>query len=110
MKTLCLSPNRQLPYIFLVHTSFTILRLPVSQDTYLIDVREPNEVVQGMIPSAVNLPLTVLADSLHSAPEAFLARHGYEKPKTGQRIIFYCRSGMRSTSASDVAKRNGYTK
>ncbi|KAL9715735.1 hypothetical protein Ac2012v2_000177 [Leucoagaricus gongylophorus] len=78
-------------------------------DTYLIDVREPNEVIQGMIPSAVNLPLTVLGESLHSSPEVFLERHGYEKPKADQRVIFYCRSGMRSTSASDVAKRNGYT-
>ncbi|KXN84782.1 Putative thiosulfate sulfurtransferase, mitochondrial [Leucoagaricus sp. SymC.cos] len=86
--------------------------LPLTQsptpDTYLIDVREPDEVIQGMIPSAVNLPLTTLADSLHMAPEAFKARHGYDKPRKHQRVIFYCRSGKRSSSASDVAKRNGY--
>ncbi|KAJ3571340.1 hypothetical protein NP233_g3819 [Leucocoprinus birnbaumii] len=86
--------------------------LPITQsptpDTYLIDVREPNEVMQGMIPSAVNIPLTVLADSLHMSPESFFTKHGFNKPKTHQRVIFYCRSGMRSTSASDVAKRNGY--
>lgn len=66
--------------------------------------------MQGMIPSAVNLPLTVLADSLHLTPEAFREKHGYEKPKKDQRLVFYCRSGMRSTSACDVAKRNGFRK
>ncbi|KAG6832204.1 hypothetical protein H0H92_004169 [Tricholoma furcatifolium] len=78
-------------------------------ETYLIDVREPDEVIQGMIPSAVNLPLTVLGNSLHLDSTAFLEKHGFEKPSKDQQVIFYCRSGMRSTTASDVAKRNGYT-
>ncbi|KAJ7655053.1 Rhodanese-like domain-containing protein [Mycena polygramma] len=80
-----------------------------STESYLIDVREPDEVIQGMIPSAVNLPLSVLSNSLHLQPDAFKALHGFEKPKKSQELIFYCRSGKRSTSASDVAKRNGYT-
>ncbi|KAJ7169649.1 endoplasmic reticulum protein [Mycena filopes] len=80
-----------------------------SPDTYLIDVREPDEVIQGMIPSAVNLPLSVLSNSLNLLPDAFKATYGFEKPKKSQEVIFYCRSGKRSTSASDVAKRNGYT-
>lgn len=80
-----------------------------TQDLYLIDVREPGEVIQGMIPSAVNLPLSTLADSLHLSKLAFKAKHGFEKPKPDQEVIFYCRSGMRSSSASDIAKRNGYT-
>ncbi|KAJ7293348.1 Rhodanese-like domain-containing protein [Mycena rebaudengoi] len=80
-----------------------------SPDSYLIDVREPDEVIQGMIPSAVNLPLSVLSNSLHLQPDAFKAKHGFEKPKKTQEVIFYCRSGKRSTSASDVAKRNGFT-
>ena len=76
----------------------------------MIDVREPDEVLQGSIPSAVNLPLSELANSLHLSSEAFKARFGWEKPKASQEIVFYCRSGKRSTTASDVAKRNGYTK
>ncbi|KAJ6574871.1 Rhodanese-like domain-containing protein [Mycena capillaripes] len=78
-------------------------------DSYLIDVREPEEVIQGMIPSAVNLPLSVLSNSLHLQPDMFKAKHGFEKPKKSQEVTFYCRSGVRSSSASDVAKRNGYT-
>ncbi|KAJ7786070.1 endoplasmic reticulum protein [Mycena metata] len=80
-----------------------------SPETYLIDVREPDEVIQGMIPSAVNIPLSVLANSLNLLPDSFKEKHGFEKPKKSQEVIFYCRSGKRSTSASDVAKRNGYT-
>ncbi|KAJ7462606.1 Rhodanese-like domain-containing protein [Mycena galericulata] len=80
-----------------------------SPDSYLIDVREPDEVIQGMIPSAVNLPLSVLSNSLHLHPDAFKAKHGFDKPKKSQEVTFYCRSGKRSTTASDVAKRNGYT-
>jgi rhodanese-related sulfurtransferase len=81
-----------------------------TQDSYLIDVREPDEVIQGMIPSAVNLPLSVLSTSLQLQPETFKAQYGFEKPKKTQEVTFYCRSGKRSTTASDAAKRNGYTK
>ncbi|EKM60887.1 uncharacterized protein PHACADRAFT_247105 [Phanerochaete carnosa HHB-10118-sp] len=78
-------------------------------DKYLIDVREPDEVLQGSIPSAVNLPLSVLANSLHLHHEKFKVRFGWEKPRKDQEIVFYCRSGKRSASACDIAKRNGYT-
>ena len=76
----------------------------------MIDVREPDEVLQGSIPSAVNLPLSVLANSLHLSPEVFKSRFGWEKPKTNQEIVFYCRSGKRSTTACEIAAQNGYNK
>ncbi|KAF8168330.1 Rhodanese-like domain-containing protein [Crassisporium funariophilum] len=79
-----------------------------SPDAYLIDVREPDEVIQGMIPSAVNLPLSVLSGALHTPSENFKEKYGFNKPSQDQEVTFYCRSGMRSTTASDVAKRNGY--
>ena len=63
-----------------------------------------------MIPSAVNIPLTILPESLKLSSAAFVEKFGFEKPRTGQEVIFYCRSGKRSASASDIAKRNGYTK
>ena len=66
--------------------------------------------MQGMIPSAVNLPLSVLGNALHTHHEEFKKLYGFDKPLIDQEVIFYCRSGQRSTSASDVAKRNGYTK
>lgn len=80
------------------------------QDKYLIDVREPDEVLQGSIPSSVNLPLSTLPNSLHLDPATFKQRFGFTKPRPNQEITFYCRSGKRSASACDIAKRNGYTK
>ncbi|RXW24737.1 hypothetical protein EST38_g1122 [Candolleomyces aberdarensis] len=77
-------------------------------DTFLIDVREPDEVVLGMIPSAVNVPLSILPESLHLNAEPFKEKFNFDKPRHDQEVIFYCRSGKRSTTASDVAKRNGY--
>ena len=64
--------------------------------------------MQGMIPGAVNIPLSVLSNSLHLPPSAFSQKYGFEKPTNEHELVFYCRSGMRSTTAADVAKRNGY--
>ncbi|KAI0048431.1 endoplasmic reticulum protein [Auriscalpium vulgare] len=83
--------------------------LQPSEHAYLIDVREPDEVVSGMIPSAVNVPLSVLSGSLKLSPAKFENRFGFKKPQQGQEVVFYCRSGKRSASAADVAKRNGFT-
>ncbi|KAJ8077327.1 Thiosulfate sulfurtransferase rdl2, mitochondrial [Marasmius tenuissimus] len=80
-----------------------------SPNAYLIDVREPDEVIQGMIPSAVNLPLSVLPEALNTPAEFFQEKYGFPKPQKIQEVIFYCRSGKRSASASDIAKRNGYS-
>ena len=43
-------------------------------------------------------------------PVAFKEKFGFEKPKADQEIVFYCRSGKRSASASDIAQKNGFTK
>ncbi|THH05104.1 hypothetical protein EW145_g5036 [Phellinidium pouzarii] len=80
-----------------------------SPDAYVIDVREPDEVILGSIPSSVNLPLSGIAESLHLNPVAFKEKHGFEKPRANQELVFYCRSGKRSATASDIAKKNGFT-
>ncbi|KAJ3552431.1 hypothetical protein NM688_g4155 [Phlebia brevispora] len=82
--------------------------LQPTPDAYLIDVREKDEVMQGSIPSAVNLPLSELSHSFSLKDAEFERTYGFPKPKPDQELIFYCRSGKRSTSACDVAKRNGY--
>ncbi|KAN0100909.1 Rhodanese-like domain containing protein [Tylopilus felleus] len=82
--------------------------LSPSNNAYLIDVREPDEVMQGSIPSSVNLPLSVIANSLNLNAQAFRSQHGFDKPGKAQEIVFYCRSGKRSASACDIARRNGY--
>lgn len=76
----------------------------------MIDVREPDEVIQGSIPSSVNIPLSVLPASLHMNAEDFEKKFGFKKPKKNQEIIFYCRSGVRAATAGDIAKKNGFEK
>jgi rhodanese-related sulfurtransferase len=76
----------------------------------LIDVREPDEVILGAIPSSVNLPLSEIKTALALPEDQFKAKYGFDKPRRNQEIIFYCRSGKRSASAGDVAIRNGYEK
>jgi rhodanese-related sulfurtransferase len=76
----------------------------------LIDVREPDEVIQGSIPSSVNIPLSVLPGSLRMNEVLFEEKFGFKKPKTSQEIVFYCRSGVRAATAGDIAKKNGYEK
>ena len=63
-----------------------------------------------MIPSAVNLPLSDLPGALRMDEAKFKEKYGFQKPEFEQEVVFYCRSGMRSATASDVARRNGYKK
>jgi len=79
-----------------------------SVDRYLIDVREPDEVAAGAIPSSVSLPLSALPGAFHLPPDKFRNTYGFEKPTKNQELIFYCRSGKRSTTASEHAKEYGY--
>ena len=82
-----------------------------TEDKVLIDVREPNEVIQGSIPSSVNLPLSNFEHSLDLDDSEFKKLYGFDKPSNGvddnRNFIFYCRSGKRSATACDLAIRRG---
>lgn len=80
------------------------------QGRWLIDVREVNEVAQGSIPSSVNLPLSELPKALNLPAEEFYKKFGFSKPGRDDEIVMYCRSGMRSASACDIFKANGWKK
>lgn len=73
-------------------------------------MREADEVIQGNIPSSVNLPLSSLEKSLDVHPDDFFKSFGFRKPKPDQSIIFYCRSGKRSETAMGIAKLKGFNK
>ncbi|MBN8919689.1 MAG: rhodanese-like domain-containing protein [Rhizobiales bacterium] len=60
----------------------------------LVDVREPNETVMEAYPGAVLLPLSEFDPSLIPDPQ-------------GKRVVFACRSGRRSVSASLAAQAAG---
>lgn len=79
-------------------------------NTFEADVREVDEVVQGNIPSSVNLPLSSLEKSLEAHEDDFVRSNGFKKPSKKQTIIFYCRSGVRSAKAMELAKMKGFEK
>eukprot|EP00750_Incisomonas_marina_P018444 INCI2957.3.p1 GENE.INCI2957.3~~INCI2957.3.p1 ORF type:complete len:137 (+),score=28.63 INCI2957.3:218-628(+) len=73
----------------------------------IIDVREPEEVAMGMIPSAVSLPLQTVPGILSLDPENLAqalqldGSDDFEPDET--HFIFYCRSGARSGAAANAA-------
>ncbi len=61
----------------------------------LVDVREPNETSVESYPDAVIVPLSVFDPADIPDPQ-------------GKRVVFACRSGRRSVTASLVAQDQGY--
>ena len=62
----------------------------------LVDVREPNETALERFPGAVIVPLSAFDPAAIPAPE-------------GREIVFACRSGRRSVTASLAAQEQGFT-
>jgi rhodanese-related sulfurtransferase len=61
----------------------------------LVDVRRPYEFEGGHLPGAVNIEMNELA------------RHSEEIPRN-RPVVFYCRSGNRSSMAVDAFREAGY--
>ena len=64
----------------------------------LLDVRSPEEYAGGHLPGAVNIPVQEL--------ERRLAEVG----PVDHELIVYCRSGHRSTRATELLRQHGFTK
>ncbi|TEY79739.1 hypothetical protein BOTCAL_0042g00400 [Botryotinia calthae] len=80
-------------------------------DTHIIDVRTPLEVQQtGRIPSAVNISITSYPDAFSISEEEFEDRFGFERPGKEERCVFYCKAGVRSRAAAQIARGNGWSK
>jgi len=81
-----------------------------SRDRFLIDVREPGEYHAGAIPTATNLPIVSSPEALSLPEDEFEDRFGTEKPKKDQEVVFYCKAGIRSNAAAQLALQEGYQK
>jgi rhodanese-related sulfurtransferase len=79
-------------------------------DPPLIDVRDLNEVVNGIIPTAHHIPLSDLEAALALDDEAFKAQYGFDKFGKDDEVVFYCRSGRRSNLAWQLTRGQGYTR
>ncbi|KAF9157942.1 hypothetical protein DFQ26_008160 [Actinomortierella ambigua] len=85
-------------------------RIHKSDKNYvLIDVREPGEVTQGVIPTSHHIPVGTLQEALTLEAKEFEARFGFKKFDKNDEVIFYCRSGRRSGIAFETAKSLGYS-
>ena len=70
-------------------------RTAVGADAQLIDVRQPDEVAEGTLPGAVNIPLDVLPQRI-------------DELDRGRRVVLLCRSGGRSTMAAEFLTEAGF--
>jgi glyoxylase-like metal-dependent hydrolase (beta-lactamase superfamily II)/rhodanese-related sulfurtransferase len=69
--------------------------LNVEHDLQLVDVRNPGETADGIIPGAREIPLPALIDSIDSLD--------YAAP-----VVAYCASGYRSLVAASVLRASGF--
>jgi rhodanese-related sulfurtransferase len=74
--------------------------LQEGKDEYMIlDVREADELQEGKIDGAVNIPLGQLIRK---------ARHGDIDDLKGKKTIAYCNSGYRGNIAADELNKQGF--
>lgn len=75
----------------------------------LIDVRDPSELVHGVIPGARNVPLGELHAAFALDDKSFLERFKFAKPTMDTHVVVYCRSGARSELATLMLLQLGWT-
>jgi adenylyltransferase/sulfurtransferase len=66
-----------------------------NQSICLIDVREPNELLEGQIPGAINIPMNEIPQRLLEIPKS--------RP-----VIVFCHLGMRSQYVINFLRNEGY--
>lgn len=71
------------------------VRLQSGEDLALIDIRSDTELLQGMLPKAVHLPMHLIPLRMDELPT--------DKP-----VVLYCRSGARSYHACAYLTQLGY--
>jgi rhodanese-related sulfurtransferase len=54
------------------------------------------------------MPITTNPDALFLSPEEFRDRFGWTKPGTNKQVVFYCKAGIRSSAAAQMARQSGY--
>ncbi len=56
------------------------------------------------------MPIDSAPEALSLSPDEFRARFGFAKPPPSKEVVFYCKAGIRSATAAELALRNGYEK
>lgn len=71
-------------------------------------MREPSEFDANSIPTSLNIPISSQPDALLLSEEDFLDRFGFQKPPREKQVVFFCKAGVRSSAAAQLAKQAGY--
>ena len=80
-----------------------------AKDRIIIDVREPAELdASGKIPGAINLPIKSAPDAYFLSEEDFEDRYQMPRPTKEQEVVFYCKAGVRSKAAAQLARDAGF--
>lgn len=66
-----------------------------NEKLFVIDVREDEEVAQGMVPTAKHIPLGHIPNEVDKLPK-------------DQSYVMICRSGRRSMNAAEFMKEKGF--
>jgi len=80
------------------------------KDYILVDVRNKDELQNGMIPTASNVPLPEIEHALDLSRDEFEEKFKFPKFEKDDNLIFYCRTGGRSEKATNIAISKGFTK
>ena len=75
--------------------SYVVTPDNIPEDSFLLDVREKDEVLCGTLPGAQHIPLGALRSSL-------------DKLSKDKKIIVYCKSGLRAYLAELMLRSNGF--
>jgi rhodanese-related sulfurtransferase len=54
------------------------------------------------------MPITSQPDALFLPAEEFQDRFGFAKPTATTEVVFYCKAGVRSSAAAQLARQVGY--
>ncbi|XP_021372074.1 thiosulfate sulfurtransferase/rhodanese-like domain-containing protein 1 isoform X1 [Mizuhopecten yessoensis] len=89
-----------------------IISLLGSGSLQLIDVREPSELVQqGEFPTALNIPLSCLKETLQLKEEHFTEMFNTSKPRQhDEDIVFVGFGPIKSNTALEIAHKMGFKK
>lgn len=80
------------------------------KDYILIDVRNEDELQNGIIPTSKNIPLPEFENALELNGEEFEKKFNFPKFEKEDNLILYCRTGSRSDMATKFAISKGFTK
>lgn len=89
------APAPETPKVAIVNVDWNQALEMQKAGAFLVDVRTPEEVAEGMAPGAATIPLQEIAHRLAEFPK-------------NKDVVVYCRSGKRSMAASQYLIDNGY--